>query len=107
MSKNNNITIKSGGVEKFKTEWVNKEGVFKTPKNKFIVRVKVGRNRKTVGQYDTREEADLVYSNLIEKKSLKDSLWIFLRDEHNLILLDSEVFEIIHLIDKFRSENQS
>lgn len=42
-----------------------------------------------------------------EKLSLKDSLWRFLRNEHDLILLDSEVFEIIHLIDKFRSENQS
>lgn len=42
-----------------------------------------------------------------EKQSLKDALWIFMREEHNLILLDSEVFEIIHLIDKFRSENQS
>lgn len=42
-----------------------------------------------------------------EKLSLKDSLWHFLRSEHDLILLDSEVFEIIHLIDKFRSENES
>lgn len=42
-----------------------------------------------------------------EKLSLKDSLWRFLRNEHDLILLDSEVFEIIYLIDKFRSENQS
>lgn len=42
-----------------------------------------------------------------EKKSLHNVLWEFLRSEHNLILLDSEVFEIIHLIDKFRSENES
>jgi hypothetical protein len=42
-----------------------------------------------------------------EKKSLKDSLCFFLRNEHDLILLDSEVFKIIHLIDKFRSENES
>lgn len=39
--------------------------------------------------------------------ALKDSLWRFLRNEHDLILLDSKLFEIIHLIDKFRSENQS
>jgi len=67
MSKNNNILIKSGGVEKFKTEWIHKEGVFETPQKKFIVRVKIGRNRTTVGQYDTKEEADLVYNNLILK----------------------------------------
>lgn len=42
-----------------------------------------------------------------EKLSLKDNLWRFLRNEHDLILLDSEVFEIINLIDKFRSENES
>lgn len=49
-----------------------------------------------------------VNSGIVQKKlSLKDSLWRFLRNEHDLILLDSEVFEIIHLIDKFRSENQS
>jgi len=41
------------------------------------------------------------------EKSLKDSLWQYLSLEHDLTLLDSEVYEIIHLIDKFRSENQS
>lgn len=71
MSKNNNITIKSGGTAKFITEWVNKEGVFETPQKKFIVRVKVGRNKKTVGQYETKEEADLVYKNLLEKEKFE------------------------------------
>jgi len=71
MSKNNDITIKSGGTAKFKTEWVNKEGVFETPKKKFIVRVKIGRHRKTVGQYETKEEADLVYNNLVEKEKFE------------------------------------
>lgn len=74
MSKNNNITIKSGGTDKFKTEWVNKEGVFKTPQNKFIVRIKVGRNRTTIGQYNTKEEADLVYKNFIEKETFESYL---------------------------------
>lgn len=74
MSKNNNITIKSGGTDKFKTEWVNKEGVFKTPQNKFIVRTKVGRNRTTIGQYETKEEADLVYKNFIEKETFENYL---------------------------------
>ena len=71
MSKNNDITIKSGGTAKFKTEWVNKEGVFETPQKKFIVRVKIGRHRKTVGQYKTKEEADLVYNNLVEKEKFE------------------------------------
>ena len=71
MSKNNDITIKSGGTAKFKTEWVNKEGVFETPQKKFIVRVKIGRHRKTVGQYETKEEADLVYNNLVEKEKFE------------------------------------
>ena len=74
MSKNNNITIKSCGTDKFKTEWVNKEGVFKTPQNKFIVRIKVGRNRTTIGQYNTKEEADLVYKNFIEKETFESYL---------------------------------
>ena len=74
MSKNNNITIKSGGTDKFKTEWVNKEGVFKTPQNKFIVRIKVGRNRTTIGQYNTKEEADLVYKNFTEKETFESYL---------------------------------
>ena len=74
MSENNNITIKSGGTDKFKTEWVNKEGVFKTPQNKFIVRIKVGRNRTTIGQYNTKEEADLVYKNFIEKETFESYL---------------------------------
>ena len=50
---------------------------------------------------------ECVNSDIVKEKSLKDNLWTFLRNEHDLILLDSEVFEIIHLIDKFRSENQS
>jgi hypothetical protein len=37
-----------------------------------------------------------------EKKLLKDSLWHFFKSEHNLILLDSEVFDIINLIENKR-----
>lgn len=66
MSKNNDITMKNGGIGKFITKWHDKEGVFETPQNKFIVRVKIkGRHHPaTIGkQYDTKEEADLVFSN--------------------------------------------
>lgn len=70
MGKNNNIIIKNGNWEKFRTPWFTKEGVFETPNSKFIVRVRVKgvSNPKTLAQFDTKEEADLVYNEYLKKK---------------------------------------
>ena len=38
------------------------EGIFKTKFNKWVVRIKQGNRYKTIGQYDTKEDAEKVYS---------------------------------------------
>ena len=47
----------------FVTDYGYKEGVFETPRGKFIARVKKGKNKTltTISMHDTREEAVIAY----------------------------------------------
>lgn len=77
--------------------------IFASIRNTNIINEWLDKNGCPEIKKQVKEEA----KELCEIHSLKDVLWQYLNTEHNLILLDSEVYEIIHLIDKFRSENKS
>lgn len=66
MSKNNNITIGTGKFNKYTTPWQHDVGVFETPKGKWIVRIKKGKNKKpsTISQHESKENAMSEYENL-------------------------------------------
>ena len=63
---NNIITIGTGRFSKFTTTWAYSVGVFKTPRDKWIVRVRKGKNKKatTISQHKTEDEAMKKYKEL-------------------------------------------
>ena len=54
---------KGNRKNKYMSDWKEKEGVFETPDNRFIIRALVkregGASRKTISIHDTKEEAEI------------------------------------------------
>lgn len=49
--------------KKLITDWAYSEGVFLTPRNMYIARVKIKGNYVTLSQHKTKEEATKVYND--------------------------------------------
>ena len=59
---------KNTSKKKFITDWAFKQGVFKTPQGKFIVRIKNNKGYfSTISSHNTEDEATLKYNKLTTK----------------------------------------
>ena len=67
---NNDITIGKNRFERYKSSWRNLEGVFETPRGKWIVRIKKNDLSlpTTISQHKTEEEALIKYEKLTNKQ---------------------------------------
>lgn len=68
MIHNVNYAGRNVSRKKFITDWAFKQGVFKTPQGKFIVRIKDSRGHfTTVSSHNSEMEANSKYNQLIIK----------------------------------------
>ena len=68
MKNNKTSMFGAGVVKKYQKppKWAFKVGVFKTPQRKWIVRIKLGENKRatTISQHDTEQEALNKYNKI-------------------------------------------